>query len=229
MVDVAAGEECDDGAIEAGDGCSDRCLFEYCGNGIVDAGEVCDDGNVVSGDSCSSDCASDETCGNGIVDVLAGEDCDGGNVVSGDGCDATCEPSVGWECTGSASVCFGVSIFDDFELYNVGDQLGLVSDDWIPWLQTGGGVDDVAVVDTDAYSGTQSIHLTNGTSGAGGPQDLLMLFGGDYTTGVAWFGLSLHVETGKNAYFNFQHRRCKHLPRLDPSDEDQPGCWLLGR
>src|SRR5689334_8750892 len=59
------GEDCDDGNVNPGDGCSPQCTIEQCGNGIKDFGEVCDDGNTVDGDGCSADCKSDETCGNG--------------------------------------------------------------------------------------------------------------------------------------------------------------------
>jgi len=62
------------------------CRPAGCGNGFVDAAEVCDDGNLVAGDGCSADCLSDETCGNGVVDVAVGETCDDGNDTSGDGC-----------------------------------------------------------------------------------------------------------------------------------------------
>lgn len=73
----------------AGD-CIDTCGPAYCGNGIVDPGEVCDDGNILDGDGCSGSCRSDESCGNGIVDVSVGEACDDGNTTSGDGCRASC-------------------------------------------------------------------------------------------------------------------------------------------
>jgi len=53
---VEAGEQCDDGNLVAGDGCSASCRLEVCGNGIRDAGEQCDDGNTVSGDGCSAGC-----------------------------------------------------------------------------------------------------------------------------------------------------------------------------
>ncbi len=77
------------------------CLVVACGNGRVDrpdpmmpgdVGEVCDDGNQTSGDGCSANCASDETCGNGIVDSVKGEVCDDGNHVQHDGCDSVCQP-----------------------------------------------------------------------------------------------------------------------------------------
>lgn len=51
------GEECDDGNLVDGDGCSSVCTIEpLCGNGVLDAGEECDDGNTVDGDGCSSAC-----------------------------------------------------------------------------------------------------------------------------------------------------------------------------
>ena len=49
------GEECDDGNVTGGDGCSAICEVE-CGNGALDQGEGCDDGNTIDGDGCSSKC-----------------------------------------------------------------------------------------------------------------------------------------------------------------------------
>lgn len=53
-----AGEQCDDGNIFNGDGCSAGCRIEYpyCGNGIKDIGEECDDGNIDYGDGCTPMC-----------------------------------------------------------------------------------------------------------------------------------------------------------------------------
>jgi cysteine-rich repeat protein len=49
-------EECDDGNVASGDGCSDTCRSE-CGDGVVQAaGEQCDDGNRTDGDGCSQFC-----------------------------------------------------------------------------------------------------------------------------------------------------------------------------
>jgi cysteine-rich repeat protein len=94
---VNTGEECDDGNIVDGDGCSVICELEDstiptnpCGNGIVDTGETCDDGNIVEGDGCSAVCQIETAvCGNGIWEV--GEECDDGNIVDGDGCSAICK------------------------------------------------------------------------------------------------------------------------------------------
>src|SRR5262245_21519762 len=67
-------EECDDGNIQSGDGCSSDCKFEICGNGIKDVHEECDGTPL-----CSSDCRL-QTCGNGIVDHDADEECDDGGM-----------------------------------------------------------------------------------------------------------------------------------------------------
>ena len=85
-------EQCDDGNLEDGDGCSAICQIEegenppaepVCGNGILEEEEGCDDGNIEDGDGCSSTCTIEEqpeeppqpVCGNGILEE--GEDCDG--------------------------------------------------------------------------------------------------------------------------------------------------------
>lgn len=104
-------EQCDDGNTLGGDGCSETCVVERCGDGMLQANEACDDGNNVSRDGCTADCVSHETCGNGIVDIhlpntrmtapqlcssasatdtQCAELCDDGNNVSGDGCSQNC-------------------------------------------------------------------------------------------------------------------------------------------
>ncbi len=53
------GEECDDGNVLPGDGCSQDCVVEItagCGNGVLEAVEDCDDGNRAAGDGCDPDC-----------------------------------------------------------------------------------------------------------------------------------------------------------------------------
>jgi len=59
-LDIAAGEECDDGNVANGDGCDAACQFEpppaTCGNGMIDGIEVCDDGNSANGDGCNPTC-----------------------------------------------------------------------------------------------------------------------------------------------------------------------------
>ena len=52
-------EECDDGNLVSGDGCSSNCIIEVasvCGNNILETGEECDDGNLINEDGCSDIC-----------------------------------------------------------------------------------------------------------------------------------------------------------------------------
>ncbi len=86
---VTDSEQCDDGNLTLGDGCSNTCDREVCGNGALDGGEQCDDGNTRQSDGCSADCSL-EFCGDAVRQVLLGEQCDDGNAVDGDGCSALC-------------------------------------------------------------------------------------------------------------------------------------------
>ncbi|WP_428269502.1 DUF4215 domain-containing protein [Haliangium sp.] len=116
------GEDCDDGNLIAGDGCSELCRTEVCGNAVVDYAEECDDGNTAPGDGCDGLCRTEacgnarvdideqcdddnttpgdgcspactiEECGNGVVDI--DEECDDGNIASGDGCSDQCQAEV---------------------------------------------------------------------------------------------------------------------------------------
>ncbi len=62
-------EECDDGNLNNGDGCSNKCSIEIansqgkygCGNGIKERNERCDDGNLNNGDGCSDACGLEGT------------------------------------------------------------------------------------------------------------------------------------------------------------------------
>ncbi|MBI1972493.1 DUF4215 domain-containing protein, partial [Candidatus Woesearchaeota archaeon] len=58
---VDSGEQCDDGNLISGDGCSNTCQNEFCGDSVVQTtlGEQCDDGGTVSGDGCSSTCQTE--------------------------------------------------------------------------------------------------------------------------------------------------------------------------
>jgi len=78
-----AGEACDDGNPNDGDGCSSDCAIEpgfacdglpsscqsTCGDGVTAANEACDDGNTVAGDGCSATCTSE---GGGVDDATGG-------------------------------------------------------------------------------------------------------------------------------------------------------------
>ncbi|MDR0965324.1 MAG: hypothetical protein LBM75_02250, partial [Myxococcales bacterium] len=78
VLDSSDGEECDDGNLIHGDGCSKDCKREYCGNGIVEINEVCDhnlgENSPVGTEDCSVDCRFNLKCGDKILDP--NEDCE---------------------------------------------------------------------------------------------------------------------------------------------------------
>ena len=97
------GEECDDGNVVSGDGCSSICLIEspqepVCGNGVKEGSEECDDGNNINGDGCSSTCKieEDEEC----------EKCCCDNDNKKEELVFSCEPN--WECSGWSECLDGI-------------------------------------------------------------------------------------------------------------------------
>ncbi|MCA9694827.1 MAG: hypothetical protein KC636_34935, partial [Myxococcales bacterium] len=88
---VDDGEECDDGPDNGEGPCTDLCLLNVCGDGVLNPdAEACDD----AGESalCDADCTLAE-CGDGVVNALAGESCDGGELADNLICDDTCQAS----------------------------------------------------------------------------------------------------------------------------------------
>jgi len=126
-------EECDDGNVQAGDGCSSDCRQEtdwicvtpgqpcqstvVCGDRRISGDEACDDGNTVGGDGCSADCKTVEDgwtcpaagvhcqpkCGDGVL--TGREECDDGNTDSGDGCSEACKVESGYACPDAGKPC----------------------------------------------------------------------------------------------------------------------------
>ena len=98
------------------------------------------------------------------------------------------------------------SFSDDFESYDVNAYLGASSPNWTTWSGNTGNSEDVRITDNLAYSGEKSIYFSS-TSGNGGPQDVVLYFGGDLlTTGVLTNTMAMNVVEGKSAYFNYQGR-----------------------
>jgi len=95
-----------------------------------------------------------------------------------------------------------VSFSDDFEAYNAGDLLGASSDTWRTWGGQGGGADDAPINSDFANSGTNSLRLT--AVGGGGPSDMVLPFGGKYTSGNFHLDFMINVPEGASAYYNFQ-------------------------
>jgi len=81
---IEFGENCDDGNIVSGDGCSSSC--------VVEPHYMCSMASPTS----KSVCVHDVVCGDGIIE--GAEACDDGNTNSGDGCSSTCTLECGWEC-----------------------------------------------------------------------------------------------------------------------------------
>ena len=83
-----AEEECDDGNIASGDGCSALCVVEFCGDGLVnDVTETCEPPSTAT---CEADCTvRTPLCGDGFVTFP--ETCEDGNTLGGDGCAANCQ------------------------------------------------------------------------------------------------------------------------------------------
>lgn len=95
------------------------------------------------------------------------------------------------------------SFSDDFESYTVGEYLGEASINWTTWSGVTGGAEDVQVTDSKAHSGTKAIYLSSANTN-GGPEDLILDFGGEYNTGQFNFSTWIFVEENHSAYFNFQ-------------------------
>lgn len=112
---LEAGEGCDDGDTDAGDGCNAACKVEdmsACNGGMI--GEVgnssCDSGICdMTGNPSPGICEPMNTCGNSVLE--SGEGCDDGNTTAGDGCNAMCLLESGKSCTASSQcesmVCTG--------------------------------------------------------------------------------------------------------------------------
>ncbi len=129
---VDPGEDCDDGNVMVGDGCSRLCQLEtdhvcgepgdactqisICNDGIVTTPEQCDDGNQTNSDGCNANCQLEDgyafcinagfcvpLCGDGRV--LGTEHCDDNNLENGDGCSASCQIEAGFTCQGEPSRC----------------------------------------------------------------------------------------------------------------------------
>lgn len=92
---LGAGEACDDGDAEGGDGCSADCA-------TVERNYSC----VVPG----MDCVRIVTCGNARIE--GDETCDDRNTAAGDGCDASCQREAGWVCPTVGSACVSAGCGD---------------------------------------------------------------------------------------------------------------------
>ncbi|HEY1045290.1 MAG TPA: PKD domain-containing protein [Bacteroidia bacterium] len=94
------------------------------------------------------------------------------------------------------------SFSDDFESYNNGDYLAQSSTVWTTWNNNPGSSEDVQVSNSDAYSGSNSIYFES--QNGGGPQDVVLPFGGRHTTGHFKLSSMWKIAANTGAYFNLQ-------------------------
>lgn len=93
---------------------------------------------------------------------------------------------------------------ENFDALTVGDYMGTVSPTyWTTWSGATGGAEDVQVTAAQANSASNSIHFSS-TGANGGPQDVVIDFGTQFTDGIVTYQSSIYVVAGANAYFNLQ-------------------------
>lgn len=92
---------------------------------------------------------------------------------------------------------------DDFESYSVGTYMGPTGTTWTTWSGSEGGAEDVQVTNAQANSGTNSIYFSS-TAANGGPQDVIVNFGQQYTDGIFTYESAFYINPSANGYFNFQ-------------------------
>ncbi|NND77741.1 MAG: T9SS type A sorting domain-containing protein [Flavobacteriales bacterium] len=87
-------------------------------------------------------------------------------------------------------------ICDDLDAYTVGDVIGQAgADHWVAWP---GSSLSGQVIDTNSFSGSQSLYI-----GAGPVLDMLFLTG-DQTSGLTTLAWKMYVPANATAYFNVQ-------------------------
>lgn len=93
---------------------------------------------------------------------------------------------------------------ENFDALTVGSYMGTVSPTyWTTWSGATGGAEDVQVTNAQANSGSNSIFFSS-TAANGGPQDVVIDFGQQFTTGIFTYESAMYVTSGASAYFNIQ-------------------------
>ncbi|MCU0435704.1 MAG: T9SS type A sorting domain-containing protein [Bacteroidia bacterium] len=103
----------------------------------------------------------------------------------------------------SLSLSAQVSFSDNFDALTAGTYIGPTSSYWTTWSGTEGGAEDAQATTAQAFSAPNSIYFSS-TSNNGGPQDVLLDFGGQHNTGQFNLSMMMYIVSGKGGYFNFQ-------------------------
>jgi len=168
-------EQCDDGNMTSGDGCSATCLAEVgfycalpgepchdvvCGDGNQETYVIANDGSGAPGSGGSFGAGGSSATGGSAgaggspYAVYAYEGCDDGNTTSGDGCDAGCEIETGYICDMPGAPCRQPTCGDGFV-------------DYIPGTGGAGGSGGIGAGGEPTTGGTSGTAGT-ATAGAGG-------------------------------------------------------------
>lgn len=102
----------------------------------------------------------------------------------------------------SVPLVFSQAYSENFESYTANSYVGPQSSLWTTWSSTEGTPEDALVVKTKSASGSQSLYFHSYSGG--GPQDVVLPFGGPYTSGKFKFTANFFVSKDSAAYFNFQ-------------------------
>ncbi|MCF8253973.1 MAG: T9SS type A sorting domain-containing protein [Bacteroidia bacterium] len=98
------------------------------------------------------------------------------------------------------------SFSDNFDSYTSGAFLAASNSAWKTWSNKPGGSDDAKISSVKAKSGSNSVYFSS-TAGTGGPQDIVLPFGGsELTSGTFELSMQIFVESQKKGYFNFQEQ-----------------------
>jgi hypothetical protein len=92
---------------------------------------------------------------------------------------------------------------DNFDSYTAGAYLTKSNSSWKTWSNTSGGTDDIKISATKAKSGSNALYFG---STAGGPNDIVLPFGGQYNTGTLHLEMNIFVDNLKKAYVNLQEQ-----------------------
>ena len=141
---IVAGEECDDGNIINGDGCTSDCRIE--------TGYTCP--TVGWPQILLTPCRP--ICGDGLR--LGDEECDDNNNMAGDGCGADCKVEIGWFCirTNDAEVCLNTCLNGVIDPGEECDDANTFSDDGCAncIIEPGWTCEAIANRQTDTSSGS---------------------------------------------------------------------------
>ncbi|MBC8489772.1 MAG: T9SS type A sorting domain-containing protein [Bacteroidetes bacterium] len=103
--------------------------------------------------------------------------------------------TISFAISGHAQDLKGTVFFDDFESYNAGEQLVVQNPtDWTTWTNSPGSDEDPFIIDTLAYSGTQSVIIVDSN-------DLVKPID-NYTEGRFGISFKMYIPEGFLGYFN---------------------------